>query len=516
MDKRRSVLNISISVFSRIILLIAALYVRRLLIQYIGNDVNGLNSLYTSIIGMLAVAELGIGSAIVFSMYSPIVAGEKRQVAALYRLYRKLYRIIGAVILVAGLALTPFLPLLIEDYADLNVNVYVTFLLTLIAVVLSYVYSAKSSLIEAHKNNYLTTGILTIGRLVRYGLQIAAILIWGSFTIFLTCQIIETLIIWGLTEKVVRSRYGDLILMRERVDRHTKAEIVKNVKAMLMHKIGTLLVSTSDSLIISAFIGVVVLGKYMNYVIIAGVVTSVASLFFTPLTSVIGHLCAQSDPEKTKGYFNRFYSLNYILGFIFFLGYYAVIDNVVAMCFGPGLEISRSIVFIIALNQFVQYMRSTALLFRDASGTFYYDRWKPVAEGVINLGLSLLFVQIFPADYRVVGVIAATIITTLFICDIVEPYVVFHHVFNQPCRAFCMKNYAYIAVFILSVPVMDFIRQPFDSEIAGFFANGSLSVVVSLIALSLVAIADRDFRTQVRIMAERLPVWVEKALKQRD
>lgn len=114
MDKRKSILNVSISLLSRAVLLLAALLVKRLLIQHIGNDVNGLDSLFSGIIGMLTVAELGVGSAIVFSMYKPIVAGMKREIAALYCLYRKLYRIIGTVIFAAGLVIMPFLPLFIR------------------------------------------------------------------------------------------------------------------------------------------------------------------------------------------------------------------------------------------------------------------------------------------------------------------------------------------------------------------------------------------------------------------
>lgn len=131
MDKKRSVLNVLVSIFSHIVLLIIAIFVRRLLLQYIGNDVNGLNSLYTSIIGMLTVAELGIGRAVVYSMYSPIVSGDERSVAALFNLYKKLYKIIGAVIFVGGLIVLPLLPSLISDYEVLDVNVYITFLLTL-------------------------------------------------------------------------------------------------------------------------------------------------------------------------------------------------------------------------------------------------------------------------------------------------------------------------------------------------------------------------------------------------
>ncbi len=166
MDRKLGILNVSISILSRVILLVSALFVRRLLIRCIGNEVNGLNSLYSSIIGMLTVAELGVGNAIVFSMYRPIVAGDKRRVAALYCLYKKLYRIIGAVIFVAGLLVIPFLPYLVSDYESVNVNVYVTFLLTLVAVVLTYMYSAKTSLIVAHKNNYIATSIMTIARLI--------------------------------------------------------------------------------------------------------------------------------------------------------------------------------------------------------------------------------------------------------------------------------------------------------------------------------------------------------------
>lgn len=124
MDKKKSLLNVSISIASHLLLLIAAFLICRLLIQYIGNDINGLNSLYTSIIGMLALAELGVGSAISYFMYGPIVEGDKKKTAALYRLYQRLYRIIGGVIFGAGLMVMPFLPHLISDYDSLNVNVY--------------------------------------------------------------------------------------------------------------------------------------------------------------------------------------------------------------------------------------------------------------------------------------------------------------------------------------------------------------------------------------------------------
>lgn len=498
MDKKKGTLNVSVSLLSRVVLLFAALYVRRILIRYIGNDVNGLNSLYVSIIGMLSISELGVGSAIVFSMYKPIVSGNTRQVSALYCLYKKYYKIVGGVILGSGILIMPFLPALIGDYETLSVNVYETFFLTLISVVISYFYSAKSSLIEAHKDNYITTIILTVSQLVRFGLQIVAILCWKSYIIYLVCQIIETILIWILTEVVIAQKYKRLTILRESIDSDTKTEVNRNIRAMFMHKIGSVLVNTVDSIIISGFIGVVAVGKYSNYNVIAGVVAGIIARFFSPLTSVVGHLCAEGNSDEIRHYYYRFYYLNYCLGVVFFLGYFSVIDSVVAFCFGTGVEVSRPIVFIISLNHFTKFMRMTTLLFRDASGAFYNDRWKPIAEGVVNLILSLVFVNLFPTDYRIVGVIVATIITTLFICHIVEPYVVFRKLFGHSPGRFYLTNYIYTVLFTVGLFLLERLMHHFDNFLVSILMNGMMSMAVSLFLFASLTMTDRGFRNEVK------------------
>ena len=151
-------------------------------------------------------------------------------------------------------------------------------------------------------------------------------------------------------------KHSDVISLHAMIDAGTKAELEKKTKAMFMHRVGTVLVNTVDSVIISTFIGVVILGKYSNYTLIIGVVSGTIALFFTPLTSVVGHLCAEGDKGKIKSYFDKFYCLNYVLGVVFFLAFYAVADSVVRLCFGSDLELSNSIVFVITLNQFTKYM----------------------------------------------------------------------------------------------------------------------------------------------------------------
>lgn len=494
---------------SRVLLLLAAFYVRRLLIQYIGNEANGLEAFFGSIIGLLSVAELGVGSAIIFSMYKPIVDGDKKSIVALYCLYRRLYRIIGVVIFAAGLGIMPLLPVLIGDYEALEINVFFSFLLTLISVTISYLYSAKISLIEAYKDGYINTAIGTISRMSRYLLQIAAILIWKSFTAYLVCQIIETVIIWLLTERMVRKLHPDILAMNEKLDKEAATEVTKNVKAMFMHKIGAILVGAVDSMIISAFIGVTILGKYTNYTAICGAITGILALLFTPLTAVVGHLCASGKTEDIKKYFVHFYSLNYIVGLVFFLGYYAVAESAVELLFGPGLVLPAAIPFVITLNSFIGYMRYSPLLFRDASGTFYYDRWKPLAEGLANLFLSLLFVKVFPEGFEVTGVISATIVTNLLICDIVEPHIIFKYVFAEPAKGFCARNYINIAAFTVCMFIMDLLRVDCSSCLEGVIVNGSISICISVAALLIISSADRKFREECRILLNQTTKWLK-------
>lgn len=498
MDKKRGIINVAVSIVFKILLLIGSLLARRYLIKYIGNEANGLDSLYASIVGVLSIAELGIGTAIVFCMYKPIVEGDDDKVSALYWLFKKVYLIIGGSIAVGGCVAMSLLPYLAKDYQATNVNLYLTFGLMLISVVLTYAFSAKISLINAYKNNYITTTINSSGQLLQYGLQIIILIYTQSFVWYLVCRIIAVAVQWIATEVVTRIKYKIIIANKRSVDPDTKTEVTKNVKAMFMHKIGSVLVNTADSIIISAFIGVVILGKYTNYTVIMTAMTGTITLFFTPLTSVIGHMCVEENKAQIQKYYNFFYIFNYILGLIFFLGYYAVIDNLVTICFGRELEMVKSVSFVITVNYFIQFMRQATLLFRDATGTFYYDRWKPLIEGLLNVGLSIGFVYLFEfiwgAEFAVVGVIAATVVTNLTICHVVEPYVLYKHALQTSVKPYYIRNYLYIVLFIGLLFALHFSMIKSDNQWVELFANGGISLAYSLAVSVIVVLVNKDFR----------------------
>lgn len=475
MDKRKSVINISVSVGCKVILMVLSIVVKRMLIQTCGNAVNGLHALYMSIIGFLAVTELGVGTAITFCMYKPIVQQETEKVAALYQLFRRIYTYIGLLVLVCGLAITPFIHYFAKDYTKLDVNLYSSFVLVLLSTVLSYFFGAKTALINAYKNNYLTTAIQSSAVVLQHILQIFVLRLTRSFAMYLVCTIAATLVQWAATELVSRRKYGHLLVIRQKVDAATRTEVKKHIKAMFVHKIGGLLVFTFDGIIISAFVGVVALGEYSNYNTILSSMVGIIGLIFSSLTSVWGHVYAKEEKCVTQRYCELFHYVNFAVGMVFFLGYYAIIDNLVALLFAEDLVMSGYIPAIITVNGFVQFMRRNILVFRDTTGTFYYDQWKPPVEGLLNIVLSVLLVKWI----GVAGVILGTLVTNLTICHIVEPYVLYKHAFQASVKQYYVKNYGMILIFCIVLAVFSRMMWKGGGLLPQLLVNGTVSVCIS-------------------------------------
>ncbi len=492
MDKRKSLINVSVAIIFKVALTLLALLSKIFLVRLVSNGVNGLLSLYSSIIGFLSIAELGVGTAISYSMYGPVKRGEKEKIAALYQLFKKIYLIIGGIIAVIGLCLMPLLPYIVNG-APAGENLYLTFLVVLISAVIGYAFSAKSALIDAYKNNYVTTAIYSVSNILCDLFRILFLFLFKSFIIYLICNVVSVLLQWLLTEIYTRKKHAEILAIKAQVDKETKKEIVKNVKAMFGHKIGNIIVNSIDSIIISAFLSVAILGKYSNYALIATSMTGILGLFFTPLTAIIGHLYVEGNKEEINKVFKVLYLLNFVIGLIFFLGYYAIIDDVVSICFGGELLLGKEVSFIITLNYFIQFMRQTVIMFKDATGTFYYDRFKPIIEGVANIVLSILFAKFF----GIIGVIVATIITNLFICHVIEPYVLHKHALKSSPKRYYILNYSLIVLFTALLIALHFCLQSCSDQITELFVNGFIAVAIGLVPIIIFICASKSFRQNV-------------------
>src|SRR5690554_4795941 len=493
MDKKRALLNITTSLIFKVILLVITLLARRYLVNYLGNEANGLYSLFVSILGFLAVAELGVGSAITFSLYKPIVENDENKVSALYYLYRRVYLIIAGIITVAGVIILPFLPTLAKGNTG-EFNIYLNYLLFLASTLLTYFYAYKTSFINAHKDNYITTIIRSTGQILEATVQIITLIYFQSFELFFLSIVLSNILQWIITNFVFNKKYKNSINNYKTVDNELKTEVIDKTKAMFMHKIGGLLVNTLNGVVISAFVGVIVLGKYTNYMTIITGVSSFLSLAFVALTSILGHSYAKNSKKVVYNQYLKMYVFNFIVGVVFYMGFLAIADDLITIIFSVEQIISRDIVIVLTINYFIQFLRQSTITFKDASGTFYHDRYKPIFEGIVNLVLSLILVNVMGVS----GVLIATIVTNVLICHTVEPYVLYKHGFEMNPKKHYFINYLLIAIFVGAVFIYESISIPVVSNrYLKLLTNGFMSVGASIIILVIVYVLIKPIRKQI-------------------
>lgn len=500
MNRKKALINITVSIIFKLIILVLTLLMRRYLVQFLGNEAVGLFSLYTSVIGFLSIAELGIGSAIMFSMYKPIVDGDNDTVSGLYFLYRKIYRIILIIIAIVGASLTPLIPIFAKDNTD-TFNIYIAYLIYLAATIIPYSYAHKTSFINANLDNYVTIIIKSIAVIFEMTAQILVLFfIKGltksqSFNLFMFIMVISAILQMISTNIIFKIKYQNKITSVREVEPALKKDVFQKTKAMFFHKVGGLIVNSTDNIIISGVLSVSLLGYYTNYITLVVGLSGLLSLVFTSITSIIGHSYAKNTSEEFKSQFNTVYTINYILGFVFFLGFYAIIDNAILIIFGnnSNLILAKSIVVIITINHFIQFMRQSSLVFKDASGLFYKDRYKPILEGALNLVLSLILVRF----WGISGVLISTIITNIFITNIIEPFVLYKYGFKTSPKKYYLTNYFGILVFVSAIILFNYISYNNENIYIETIINGLISIGISLIYLVVIYSFNQNFRKNV-------------------
>lgn len=492
MDVKTAKKNIIVSVICKVIILVLSIVSRRFLIQYGGNALNGLNALYSTIITFLSVVELGVGTAISYCMYAPIVKGDTKKVSALYCLFKKLYAIIGLVILGLGAVLLPLLPYLAKEYV-IDGSARWAYILCLCSAVMSYFYAAKISLINAYKSNFITTAFSSASTIIIYPIQILIIVYTQSFVWFSAVKILGAGISWAAFSVYSKSKYRDIIKEKEHLDSETKNDVKKNVFAMFYHKIGDTIFASIDSFVISAMISVIVLGYYSNYFVILSSMNEIIKLFIIPLTSVLGHMNVEANVKDKRRYFSFFYGVNFILGIIFYLGYYSIAHNLINLFFGKGLLLENKLLILLTVTYFIQFMRQSASVFKDSFGLFYKDRYVSLAAAICNAGLSVLLAYFF----GVYGVLFATIIIDLCIYHIVEPYILFRYGLEQKPWKYYFTNYFAIIFFVGEVLLFTLLPIKNDNNILELLFRGLASLGINLVPMLAIYLFNTEIRNKL-------------------
>ena len=499
MDKKSALRNIVASIVFKVILMILNIFLLKSL-DYIGETYTGYHSLFHSIIAVVNLSESGFAGGVAFCLYGAIVKNDENKIIALYSFLRKCYRIIFVVVAVLGLSVTPVLPFLDKDIAagsSFGVFVYLSYVFYIISTALTYLFSYKSTIICAYKNNYKKDITMSIGLMVQYALQIVVAYVFKNFFIFAICTLVGTIIQFVLITLVFKKDHKLLLNKSLEIDKQEKKRVLKYVFSSFVHHVGDVLVYSTDSIIISSMIGAVTLAGYYRYLSIANAIFTISSLLFTSLTSVVGHSFESNSKEQMLGLFKKSYFIGFLVGTILYLGFYGGSDFFIGFAYGTDKIIEFYIPMCMAFCFFVRFMQKPCLLFRDASGAFSKDWYKPIIECVINLTLDFILVKYL----GVVGVVLATIIVLLFVSHVLEPINLFVYSFKKNPIKYLLTNYCFIGVFAIEIGIVWLLRRAntiISYDFIGFIIFGTVSV---LIAFAFSILADLVLRTGFTKMA---------------
>ena len=432
-----SLRNIRFSLIFQAASILVAFLTRKVFVQVLTQEYLGLDGTFANILSMLSLAELGVGSAITYSLYKPLAENNREQIAVLMALYRRVYHVIGIVVAALGCALTPLLPVIIRDLPNIP-HIKLIYLLFVLNTSLSYFYVYKQSLIIADQKQYIATTC-------RYGLKMLlflaqALFLWltRNYFAYLGLQIGTTLL-----ENLILSHRADQLypylktIRPGSLSQATKQEILRNTKAMMLHKIGGVVVFGTDNLLISYFVGVVAVGLYSNYLLVTNGLKSVYGQLFRSLTASVGNLGVTAEPKQALQVFRKFnLAGNWLYGFSA-VCLVTLFNPFISLWVGPDYQFGQLIVCLIAANFYVTGMRQAALTFREAYGLYWYDRYKPVVESIINLAVSAALA----VPFGVAGIFIGTFVSTITTCFWIEPFVLFKHGFCTSPKPF-FKDYA--------------------------------------------------------------------------
>ena len=323
--------NAKFAILSQAVLILTNFAVRRIFVMTLGEEYLGLNGLFTDILSMLSLAELGFGTAIVYSLYKPLAEGDKEKIKALMRLFGRAYRLVGCFVLTAGLALTPFLSFFVKEMPDGIPHVEWIYALNVVNSGASYFFIYKSSLLFADQKKYVEMLINVAVKTLAAALQIAALLVTKNYFLYLGIMIAATFGQNLLISMQVSRMYPYLKEKRtEMLPAEDRDVIRKNVGAMVFHKLGYVAVFSTDSILMAKFVSVAIVGLYSNYMLIRKALINVIDLFFVSLAASMGNLNAcETDEKKYEAYSHVYFLSAWLFGFMSVCLYYLrfIIDS---------------------------------------------------------------------------------------------------------------------------------------------------------------------------------------------
>lgn len=468
---KNSVKNIIYAVVGQVFGLLASFILRIIFVHTLSKDYLGVDSLFMSIVSALSLTELGIGSAINYSLYKPLAENDVEQIKALMKLYKRAYIFIGIVVFAVGVLLVPTLPFFVHRGNIHHLDLI--FILFIINSSISYFYSYKKSLIVADQYRHITVVYTYASFVIMSIIQGILLVVTRNYVVYLLVMIFFTFVQNFLISKKADKMYPYLLEKdTKKLDSKTLKLIAKNTYAMSLHKIGGTVVTSTDNIVISRFSGIVEVGKYSNYQMVTNALNIVFGQIFNSVIASVGNLGAETT-GKLKDNFEKVFFLSFWLISFVSCCLYMVFNPFIRIWVGSVFVLKESVLIAIVLNFYIYQMRRPVLTYRDALGIYWYDRFLPLIEAVVNVGFSIILAK----HLGILGTLLGTIISMTCLNLWIEPLILYRYGLRSSVFEYYKVFIKYTVTAVVSVVVIRLI----SIFVLWNVSNVLLQIVVNII-----------------------------------
>lgn len=496
--------NMFSSAVTQLVIGIIAFFERAVFLSKFSEAYLGLNSLFANVLNVFSLTELGLSTAITFALYRPLAEEDKVRVAAYIGVYKKAYSVIGTVIIIVGLAFSPFVDLLVTSDEPIEyISVY--FAIYLLSVALTYYSSYKQVLLEADQKRYVQQYALGVGNSLKFVLQILVLVLFGdNFFIYLLvffCTNIGTCVVLA---KIVDKRYPYIKELRgSKLERDERNKLIENVKAMCFHKFGAVAVKSSDSILISAFVNVATLGLYGNYQMVTESLDGAMRIFCNSVMASIGNIAAVETDETIYSSFRSLNFTNYVLFSATSILLFNLVQPIISLWLGSQYILPTFTVFLISFSWFLTGLRRMLCNYHDAMGLFVVDKYRSVVEALVNLVVSVALGLSMGIDGIIIGTITSNIIGIL-----IEGAAVYPTAFGKKAWLYYWECLSRSLFTIVMMWLIHYVCSMFNGlgPFMSLVTDMLSSVALIIIGFVLVYFRNADFKSMVSGMKNAIKV----------
>lgn len=485
---KNSALNFASGFLGRVLTILLNFVVRTIFIYCLNEAYLSVNGLYSNILTVLSLAELGFGSAMVYRMYAPVAVKDYQKTAALLQFYKKIYIIIGVVIFLFGLCVIPFMDYIIKDKPDIS-GLTLYYILFLVNTSISYWFSSyKASVLYADQKEYIKTNVQNTMAILQSGLQIVLLLFFRKYLLYLLVQLVGNIFLNLYVAHLVDKRYPEIQTYQgASLSAEERVQIRKDTEALVLSRFGHVALNGTDNIIISAVVGVLWVGRLSNYTLICDSVTSVLCQITAAITGSLGNFFATEDKHAGYALFKKVEFLNFWLYGFSFIALVTLLDPFVQIWAGGRFVLGLPISIAIAINFFVAGYMNTLWVFRSTLGLFKQGKFRPILVAILNIVLSIVLGRL----WGVFGVLFATFLSRAAISLWYDPLILHRYGFEVSCKPFFARYFRRVLLLTAVLIAMLTIRHVVLSSATTVLRFAVMTMVTAIVPNAIFWLAYR-------------------------